>query len=53
LRTRRVREIVEGRGCELLYLLPCSPDLNPTKEAIAKLCFEWSLSISRIRLQTL
>ncbi len=33
----RVREIVEGRGCELLYLPPYSPDLNPLEEAFAKL----------------
>ncbi len=33
----RVREIVEGRGCELLYLPPYSPDLNPIEEAFAKL----------------
>ena len=33
----RVREIVEGAGCELLYLPPYSPDLNPIEEAFAKL----------------
>ena len=33
----RVREPVEGRGCELLYLPPYSPDLNPIEEAFAKL----------------
>jgi transposase len=33
----RVRELVEGRGCELLYLPPYSPDLNPIEEAFAKL----------------
>jgi transposase len=32
----RVREIVEGRGCELLYLPPYSPDLNPIEEAFSK-----------------
>jgi hypothetical protein len=26
---QRVRELIEGRGCELLYLPPYSPDLNP------------------------
>ena len=25
----RVRELIEGKGCELLYLPPYSPDLNP------------------------
>jgi transposase len=33
----RVREIVEGTGCELLYLPPYSPDLNPIEGAFAKL----------------
>jgi transposase len=25
---QRVRELIEGRGCELLYLAPYSPDLT-------------------------
>ena len=33
----RVREIIESRGCELAYLPPYSPDLNPIEEAFAKL----------------
>jgi transposase len=32
----RVRELVEKRGCELLYLPPYSPDLNPIEEAFSK-----------------
>ena len=32
----RVRELVEGRGCELLFLQPYSPDLNPIEEAFSK-----------------
>ena len=32
----RVGEIVEGRGCELVYLPPYSPDLNPIEQAFAK-----------------
>ena len=32
----RVRELIEERGCELLYLPPYSPDLNPIKEAFSK-----------------
>jgi len=31
-----VREIVEGVGCELLYLPPYSPDMNPIEEAFSK-----------------
>ncbi len=34
---QRVRELIEGRGCELLYLPPYSPDLNPIERAFAKL----------------
>jgi transposase len=33
----RVRALIEGRGCELMYLPPYSPDLNPIEEAFAKL----------------
>ena len=33
----RVRELIEERGCELMYLPPYSPDLNPIEEAFAKL----------------
>jgi transposase len=33
----RVRELVEGRGCELLYLPPYSPDFSPIEEAFSKL----------------
>ena len=32
----KVRELIEGRGCELLYLPPYSPDSNPIEEAFAK-----------------
>ena len=32
----RVRELVEAAGCELLYLPPYSPDLNPIERAFAK-----------------
>jgi len=33
----RVRELVEGRGCELLYLPSYSPDFNPIEEAFSKI----------------
>ena len=32
-----VRELIEGRGCELLYLLPYSPDFSPIEEAFSKI----------------
>ncbi len=35
-RPKRVRELIEARGCELLYLPPYSPDLNPIEEAFSK-----------------
>ena len=33
----RVRELIEEKGCGLLYLPPYSPDLNPIEEVFAKL----------------
>src|SRR5215213_4497042 len=33
----RVRELIEGRGCELAYLPPYSPDFNPIEEAFSKI----------------
>jgi transposase len=33
----QVRELIEERGCQLLYLPPYSPDLNPIEEAFAKI----------------
>jgi transposase len=33
----RVRELIEGRGCELIYLPAYSPDFNPIEEAFAKI----------------
>ncbi len=32
----RVRELVEGHGCELLFLPPYSPDFSPIEEAFSK-----------------
>jgi transposase len=32
----RVKEIVEGRGCEILYLPPYSPDPNLIEQAFSK-----------------
>ena len=36
-RPKRVRELIEGRGCELVYLPAYSPDLNPIEEALSKI----------------
>jgi transposase len=32
----KVRELIEGRGCQLLYLPSYSPDYNPIEEAFSK-----------------
>ena len=32
-----IRELVEARGCQLLYLPPYSPDLSPIEEAFSKI----------------
>jgi transposase len=32
----RIRELIESRGCELLYLPSYSPEYNPIEEAFAK-----------------
>jgi transposase len=36
-KVRGVRELIEARGTELLYLPPYSPDLNPIEKAWSKL----------------
>jgi transposase len=33
----RVRELIEARGCRLLYLPSYSPDFNPLEEAFSKI----------------
>ncbi len=33
----RVREMIEARGCKLLYLPPYSPDFDPIEEAFSKI----------------
>jgi len=47
----RVREIVERRDCELIYLPPYSPDLNPIEgpSPSSKLaCARWRLGATRL-----
>ncbi len=44
---RRVRELIEAAGCELVYLPPYSPDLNPIERAFSKL--KASLRMARAR----
>lgn len=34
---QRVRELIEGEGCELIYLPSYSPDFNPIEQAFSKL----------------
>jgi transposase len=34
---QRVRDLIEARGCQLIYLPPYSPDFNPIEQAFSKL----------------
>jgi transposase len=36
-RTARVRELIEARGCDLVFLPSYSPELNPIEEAFSKI----------------
>lgn len=36
-KSERARELIEERGCEVLYLPPYSPDYNPIEEAFSKI----------------
>ncbi len=36
-RPKRIRELIEQRGCELVYLPAYSPEYNPIEEAFAKI----------------
>jgi transposase len=36
-RPRRIRELIEERGCELIYLPSYSPDFNPIEQALSKI----------------
>lgn len=36
-RPKRIRELIEQRGCDLVYLPSYSPDYNPIEEAFAKI----------------
>jgi transposase len=47
-RPKRVRELIEQRGCELIYLPAYSPDLNPIVEALSKI----KLILRKIRTRT-
>ncbi len=36
-RTERVRNLIEARGADLVFLPPYSPDMNPIEEAFSKI----------------
>ncbi len=36
-KSERVRQLIQARGCRLLYLPSYSPDLNPIEQAFSKL----------------
>jgi transposase len=35
-KSKRIRRLIEDAGCELLFLPPYSPDMNPIEEAFSK-----------------
>lgn len=35
-KSKRVERLIEGAGCELLFLPPYSPDMNPIEQAFSK-----------------
>lgn len=45
----RVRELIEGVGCSLLYLPPYSPDFSPIEEAFSKIKALLRKSAARVR----
>ncbi len=36
-KVERIKELIEQRGCQLIYLPSYSPDLNPLEEAFSKI----------------
>jgi transposase len=36
-KSERTRELIEGQGCQILFLPPYSPDFNPIEEAFSKI----------------
>jgi transposase len=36
-KSERVKELIKGQGCQLLFLPPYSPDFNPIEEAFSKI----------------
>jgi transposase len=36
-KAERIRRMIEGRGCQLVYLPPYSPEFNPIEEAFSKI----------------
>ena len=36
-RPKRIRQFIEAKGCERLYLPSYSPDLDPIEEALSKI----------------
>ena len=45
----RVRELIEGRGCSLLFLPPYSPDFSPIEEAFSKIKALLRKAAARVR----
>ena len=45
----KVKELIEARGCKVLYLPPYSPDLNPIEEAFSKMKALLRRAVARTR----
>ena len=46
---QRVRELIEAKGCELIYLPPYSPDCNPIEGAFSKIKSDLRTACARSR----
>ena len=45
----RVRELIEGEGCSVLFLPPYSPDFSPIEEAFSKIKALLRKAAARVR----
>jgi hypothetical protein len=48
----RVKQLIEGRGCELIYLPSYSPEFDPIEEAFAKIKGFLRACLVRVRVST-
>ncbi len=48
-RPKKIRGLIEGRGCQLFYLPSYSPDLNPIEEALSKIKYILTKTCARTK----